>query len=210
MREPINAWTHLIGACLSALGLLVLLVSNIMAGEVLGLVAGLIFGLSMIALYMASTVYHGYRGSSEVILKLKKLDHAMIFVLIAGTYTPICLLTLKGWLGIGLLIGIWALAFAGIVIKLFFVHMPRGLSAGIYLFMGWLSLAFIVPLFQKLPPRGFLWLVLGGVLYTIGSIFYARKINLFKWKYLGFHEIFHLFIMAGTLAHFILIQKYVM
>ncbi len=210
MREPLNTVTHLIGIVLSVLALSVLLIASVIKQSPIALVGGLIFGLSMIALYSASTIYHWYIGSEGIIKRLRKLDHAMIFVLIAGTYTPICLLTLEGWLGLGLLIGIWTMAIGGIVLKLVFINMPRVLSAGLYLFMGWISLAFIYPLYKALPIEGFVWLVLGGVLYTIGSIFYASKSEKIKIGNWGFHEIFHLFIMAGTLAHFIMIFQYVM
>lgn len=209
IREPLNAITHLIGIFLSAIALVVLLVNAIMNRSLLALFGGLIFGLSMIALYSASTIYHWYMGSEGIIKRLRKLDHAMIFVLIAGTYTPICLLVLEGWLGFGLLIGIWSLALGGIALKLIFINMPRVLSAGMYLFMGWISIAFIYPLYKSLPMNGFIWLVAGGVLYTIGSIFYASKSEKIKIGRWGFHEIFHLFIMAGTFAHFIMIYQYV-
>lgn len=210
MREPVNTWTHFIGIFLSIAGLTTMVVSAAMDQNPISLAGGIIFGLSMILLYTASTVYHWYNGSPKVILKLKKIDHAMIFVLIAGTYTPICLIALGGKLGTYLLVGIWGLALIGIVTKMLFIHMPRILSAGIYLFMGWISVAFIYPLSKTLDLAGFFWLVAGGLLYTIGAIFYASKSERIKIGVFGFHEIFHLFIMAGTAAHFILIQGYIM
>jgi hemolysin III len=209
MREPVNTWTHFIGIFLSIAGLTTMVVSAAMDQNPISLAGGIIFGLSMILLYTASTVYHWYNGSPKVILKLKKIDHAMIFVLIAGTYTPICLIALGGKLGTYLLVGIWGLALIGIVTKMLFIHMPRILSAGIYLFMGWISVAFIYPLSKTLDLAGFFWLVAGGLLYTIGAIFYASKSERIKIGVFGFHEIFHLFIMAGTAAHFILIQGYI-
>ena len=210
MREPVNTLTHLVGIILSFVGLVVMIVNAVMKHNVVYLVGGIVFGLSMIALYSASTIYHGFNGKKEIILRLRKLDHAMIFVLIAGTYTPICLTALKGTLGNVLLIAVWALAIVGIVMKVLFIHMPRWLSAGMYLFLGWISIIFIYPLFKALPFNGFLWLVIGGLFYTVGSIFYATKSEKIKIGKFGFHEIFHLFILAGTFAHFILINNYIM
>lgn len=208
IREPLNTLTHFIGIILSVAALITLIVTSIMKKSPVSLAGGIVFGISLILLYSASTIYHGYTGSEKVILRLKKLDHAMIFVLIAGTYTPICLIALRGPLGYGLLIGIWSLALIGMVTKVIFIHMPRWLSAGMYLFMGWISVAFIYPLSKTLPTNGFLWLIVGGLFYTVGAIFYATKSEKIKLGNFGFHEIFHLFILAGSAAHFILIHRY--
>ena len=208
IREPLNTLTHFIGIILSVAALITLIVTAIMKKSPVSLAGGIVFGISLILLYSASTIYHGYNGSEKVILRLKKLDHAMIFVLIAGTYTPICLIALRGPLGYGLLIGIWSLALIGMVTKVIFIHMPRWLSAGMYLFMGWISVAFIYPLSKTLPTNGFLWLIIGGLFYTVGAIFYATKSEKIKLGNFGFHEIFHLFILAGSAAHFILIHRY--
>lgn len=210
MREPINTWTHLVGMIFSFVGMVILLATAVVNKSMISFIGGLIFGISMILLYGASSIYHWYNGKKEILLKLRKLDHSMIFVLIAGTYTPICLTVLKGTTGTILLIAIWGLAIVGILAKQFFINMPRQLSAGLYVFMGWVSILVIYPLFKALPISGFLFLVIGGVLYTIGSVFYALKPEKFQFGNWGFHEIFHLFIMAGTLAHFILIHHYVM
>lgn len=208
IREPLNTWTHFIGIVLSVAALITLVITAIMKRSPVSLAGGIVFGISLILLYTASTIYHGYNGDDQIILRLKKLDHAMIFVLIAGTYTPICLIALRGPLGYGLLIGIWSLALIGMVTKVIFIHMPRWLSAGMYLFMGWISVAFILPLSKTLPTNGFLWLIIGGLFYTVGAIFYATKSEKIKLGRFGFHEIFHLFILAGSAAHFILIHRY--
>lgn len=208
MREPINTITHFIGVFLAIIGLGAMVINSVIKNNMNYLIGGIVFGLSMILLYSASTIYHWYNGRDSKILKLRKLDHAMIFVLIAGTYTPICLTALKGTLGYVLLILIWTLAIVGTISKVMFINMPRWLSAGMYLFLGWLSIFFIVPLFKALPTGGFVWLVTGGILYTIGSIFYASKSKI-KIAGFGFHEIFHLFILAGSLAHFILVNDYI-
>lgn len=208
MREPINTITHFVGAIFALIGMLVMIVKGIVESHTLYLVGGIVFGISMILLYSASTIYHWYKGKDQTILRLRKLDHAMIFVLIAGTYTPVCLLGLKGTLGYVLLILVWALAIIGTISKVLFINMPRWLSAGMYLFLGWLSIFFIVPIYKALPFGGFVWLVIGGVLYTIGSVFYASKSEKIKLGGFGFHEIFHLFIMAGTFAHYIMVNGY--
>ncbi|MDN5352705.1 MAG: hemolysin [Clostridiales bacterium] len=205
IREPINALTHLSGIVLSIAGMIALLALN---HHPLALAGSIVFGLSMVLLYTASTVYHWYSGNGDVIKRLRKFDHAMIFVLIAGTYTPICLLVLGGRLGIGLLITIWAIAIAGIVAKIKFINMPRALSAAIYLVMGWLCIFFIYPIYKGMPAGAFPWLVAGGILYTIGSLFYASKSDRIKIGKFGFHEIFHLFILAGSAAHYIMIVKF--
>lgn len=208
MREPINTITHLVGIVLAVIALIAMIINAIWKENFTYLIGGIIFGVSMILLYSASTIYHWYKGDSKSILSLRKLDHAMIFVLIAGTYTPVCLTALSGTLGTVVLILVWSLAIIGTISKVLFINMPRWLSAGMYLFLGWISVFFIVPLFRALPTGGFVWLVTGGVLYTIGSLFYASKSEKIKIAGFGFHEIFHLFILAGTTAHYIMVNHY--
>lgn len=209
IREPINSMSHLLGAVLSLTGLIVLLAHSIKTGELTKVFAALVFGLSLIALYSASTIYHWVISSDKVVRTLRKLDHCMIYVLIAGTYTPICLLILQGKLGIGLLIGVWALAFLGIILKLVWLDAPRWLSTGFYLLLGWLSIFFIYPLAKALPWQGVTLLVLGGVLYSVGAVFYGLKPRNFRILRLGFHEIFHVFILLGSTAHYFLVYHYV-
>lgn len=210
IREPINSVSHLVGVVLSMVGLIILLVKSVQAGGTVHLVAALIFGISLILLYTSSMIYHGVVSSVEVIRALRKIDHCMIYVLIAGTYTPICLLTLQGKLGIGLLIAVWSLAILGIALKLVWFDAPRWLYTGFYLLLGWLAVFFIYPISLALPGEGVLLLVLGGLFYTTGSIFYALKPQRLKlWK-LGFHEIFHLFILAGSITHYLFVYFYVL
>lgn len=209
MKEPGNTITHLIGAVLSAVGMVFMLYKAIVLQSGIYIAGALVFGLSLIALYSASTIYHWVSGSERLTAILRKVDHAMIFVLIAGTYTPVCLVTLKGVLGYSLLAVVWTLAFTGIGLKLVFMHAPRWLSTGAYVFLGWVAIFFIWPIYKAMPLAGFTLLVTGGVLYTIGSVIYATKskrINLFG---LGFHEIFHLFILGGSLSHFVMVSQYV-
>lgn len=210
IREPINSMSHLVGVVLSMVGLIILVVKSVQAGGIVHLLAALVFGLSLILLYTSSMIYHGVVSSVEVIRLLRKIDHCMIYVLIAGTYTPVCLLTLQGKLGIGLLIAVWSLAILGIVLKLVWFDAPRWLYTGFYLLLGWLAVFFIYPISLALPGQGVFLLVLGGLFYTAGSIFYALKPQRLRlWK-LGFHEIFHFFILAGSITHYLFVYFYVL
>lgn len=210
IREPINSMSHLIGAVLSLAGLVFLIVKSVQIGSIVHLLSALVFGLSLIFLYSSSSVYHWVISSAEVVRILRKIDHCMIYVLIAGTYTPVCLLTLQGKLGIGLLIAIWSLAILGIVLKLVWFDAPRWLYTGFYLLLGWLAVFFIYPISLALPGRGVFLLVLGGLLYSAGSMFYALKPKRLKLWVFGFHEIFHLFILAGSITHYIFVYNYVL
>lgn len=210
IREPVNSMSHLIGAVLSLAGMIFLIVKSVQAGSLVQLFATLIFGLSLILLYSSSSVYHWVISNADIIRILRKIDHCMIYVLIAGTYTPICLLTLKGKLGIGLLIAIWALTILGIVLKLVWFDAPRWLYTGFYLLLGWLAVFFIYPISLALPGKGVFLLVLGGLLYSAGSVFYALKPKRLRFWVFGFHEIFHLFILAGSITHYIFVYKYVL
>lgn len=210
LREPINGFTHLAGAILSFIGLLALVIKTALQGpSAVALTAVIIFGISMILLYSASATYHLVVSTERVISYLRRIDHAMIFLLIAGSYTPFCLIALKGTAGWLLFSVIIAIAIVGISFKLIWFNCPRWLSTGIYVLMGWLAIFLIGPLKKALSPQGLELLIIGGVFYTIGAIIYATKPNFLKSKYLGFHEIFHIFIMFGTLTHFLCVFKYV-
>ena len=210
LREPINGFTHLAGAILSFIGLLALVIKTALQGpSAVALTAVIIFGISMILLYSASATYHLVVSTEKVISYLRRIDHAMIFLLIAGSYTPFCLIALKGTAGWVLFSIIIAIAIVGISFKLIWFNCPRWLSTGIYVLMGWLAIFLIGPLKKALSPQGLELLIIGGVFYTIGAIIYATKPNFLKSKYLGFHEIFHIFIMFGTLTHFLCVFKYV-
>lgn len=210
LREPINGFTHLAGAILSFIGLLALVIKTALQGpSAVALTAVIIFGISMILLYSASATYHLVVSTERVISYLRRIDHAMIFLLIAGSYTPFCLIALKGTAGWVLFSVIIAIAIVGISFKLIWFNCPRWLSTSIYVLMGWLAIFLIGPLKKALSPQGLELLIIGGVFYTIGAIIYATKPNFLKSKYLGFHEIFHIFIMFGTLTHFLCVFKYV-
>ncbi|WP_042277781.1 PAQR family membrane homeostasis protein TrhA [[Clostridium] dakarense] len=210
LREPINGFTHLAGAILSFIGLLALVIKTTLnTPSTLALTAVIIFGLSMILLYAASATYHLVISSDKVIGFLRRLDHAMIFVLIAGSYTPFCLIALNGTTGWILFGVIMATAVAGVSFKLIWFNCPRWISTVIYVAMGWVSIFLISPLYKALSFHGVSLLVLGGIFYTIGALIYATKPKFLDFKHLGFHEIFHIFIMLGSLTHFFCVFNYV-
>ena len=209
IREPGSAITHLIGALLSAFAAFPL-ISRANTGFV-NVISMSIFIASMFLLYASSTTYHSISLSASVIKVFRKIDHMMIFVLIAGSYTPICLIVLKGTTGIVMLTVIWALAIIGILIKAFWITCPKWFSSVIYIGMGWTCVFAFRPLMTLLPLHAMLWLFAGGVLYTVGGVIYALKLNIFNQKHASFgsHEIFHLFVLAGSLCHFIFMYHYV-
>ena len=171
-----------------------------------------VFALSMVLLYAASTTYHTVDSTDKVNRRLRKLDHMMIFVLIAGSYTPICLITLRGPQGTALCTAVWAVALAGIAIKALWITCPKWFSSVLYIAMGWLCVFAVVPIVKALSPAGFGWLLAGGIIYTAGGVIYALKLPLFnaRHKAFGTHEIFHLFVMAGSACHFVLMYFFVM
>ena len=169
-----------------------------------------LYGISMLCLYTASTLYHALRTGIKGRIFLRKLDHAMIYFLIAGTYTPICAISLDGMLsGRVMLIVIWIMALLGTGLTLFYINMPRWLTAVIYLVMGWTAIFAIYPLYRALTPFCFSMLLLGGVLYSLGGILYALKWPGRNNKYFGCHEIFHVFIILGSICHFLMIYQMV-
>jgi len=207
-REPASGFSHLAGALLSVAGLVSLLCVAISNRDVWQIVSFSIFGASMILLYSASAAYHLVNASEKAIRILQKIDHSMIFVLIAGTYTPICLTLLRGRLGYWLLALIWSCAAAGIVMKMFFFDIPRLLYTGVYLIMGWIAVFVIVPLYRAGGPLPLIWLLAGGLFYTAGGIIYAiKKPNILP-GWLGFHELFHIFVILGSTAHYVMILRF--
>ena len=207
-REPASGLSHLVGALLSVAGLILLLYVAITNRDVWQIVSFSIFGASMILLYSASATYHLVNASEKAIRILQKIDHSMIFVLIAGTYTPICLTLLRGRLGYWLLALIWSCAAAGIVMKMFFFDIPRLLYTGVYLIMGWIAVFVIVPLYRAGGPLPLIWLLAGGLFYTAGGIIYAIKKPDILLGCLGFHEIFHIFVILGSAAHYVMILRF--
>ncbi|TAA72582.1 PAQR family membrane homeostasis protein TrhA [Planococcus salinarum] len=210
-REPFNAISHLIGAVLSVAALLAMVIkASVENMQAVHIVAVVIFGVSLIALYTASTVYHSAKAKVETIAFLRKLDHSMIFLLIAGSYAPFCLIALDGTLGWAVFILVAALGISGILFKMVWFHSPRWLSTAIYIVMGWIIVFAVVPLAENLSAIGLALLIGGGIMYTVGGIIYAIKPNFLSFKYAGFHEIFHIFILLGSLCHFLAVYFYVL
>ncbi len=209
-REPISSLTHLVGAFLSLIGLILLIKYSLDTTNVYNTIILAVFGISSILLYCASSTYHKSLSSQKVIKILRRVDHSMIYVLIAGTYTPICLIALKGTIGTLLFLGIWLLAFIGIILKIVWFDAPRWLYTGFYILMGWISVFAVVPIIKAVSLGGFMWLLAGGLFYTIGGVIYATKWPKINLKLFGFHEIFHIFIMLGSLCHYVLMFKYIM
>jgi hemolysin III len=207
-RDPVSGFSHLFGALLAAAALAVMLYVAVTNRNVWQIVAFSIFGSSMVLLYSASAVYHLVNASERVIRILRKLDHSMIFILIAGTYTPVCLILLRGTVGYAMLSVIWSCAVIGIVLKMFFMNIPRWLYTGVYLLLGWLALVVIVPLFKAAGLAAVMWLLAGGLFYTAGGVIYALKRPNIISKWLGFHEVFHMFVILGSLSHFIMVFKF--
>ncbi len=205
LRDPVSCITHLLSAIASVITAPVLFVHAAAGGAGRkDMAAVAVFILSMILLYGASASYHGFPLAGEPLLILKRLDHMMIFVLIAGTYTPVCICGMKEQ-GTRLLTVVWLLAAAGILFKLLWVTCPRWVSSAIYISMGWVVVFAMPGLIGSISSISFLWLLAGGIIYTIGGVIYALKLFKFNASHSmwGSHEIFHLFVMAGTICHFI-------
>ncbi len=212
IREPASAFTHFIACVITVFASVPLLVKAAVSGYDSSFTAMVIFITSMIMLYAASTIYHSVNLSGKYLKLFKKIDHLMIFVLIAGSYTPVCLITLNGTSGLILLVAIWTVAIGGMLIKAFWITCPKWFSSILYISMGWLCVTVIPQLWHSLPFRGFAWLLAGGIIYTIGGVIYALKLPGFNAKHSSFgtHEIFHIFVMAGSACHFICMYWYIL
>lgn len=211
IREPGSALTHLCGFLLLAIGAGPLIMKAAEYGSTYTVVGMLVFILSSCVLYAASTAYHTVVLSHNKTAIFRKLDHMSISIMIAGTYTPVCLTYLRSTVGPALLIAVWSLALAGACMKLFWITCPKWLSSVIYVAMGWVCVFAIKPLLEAIPFSMFLWLLAGGIFYTVGAVIYALHPKNFDAKhiYFGSHEIFHVFIMLGTLCHYIVMIHYV-
>ncbi|WP_170871539.1 PAQR family membrane homeostasis protein TrhA [Desulfosporosinus metallidurans] len=207
MKEPVNTWTHFIPFMAAIVGLVFLILMS--KNDISKLITMTIYGLSMIALYGASSVYHWVRTTPQKELILKKVDHIAIYFLIAGSYTPVFYYGLEGAWRWAMLIAVWTLATIGMALKLWFIHAPRYVSSAFYVSLGWIALVPFLQLIKHLEMGAIILMAVGGVVYTIGAIIYATKIFDFFPKRFGFHEIFHLFIAAGSIVHFIMILIYI-
>lgn len=211
IREPGSAITHFIGMLLAVFAAVPLLIkSGLGAGGICFAAMG-IFMLSMILLYGASTAYHAVNVSARALKIFRKIDHMMIFVMIAGSYTPVCLIVLGGREGAFLLALVWGIALLGMGINLLWINCPKWFSSAVYIALGWVCVLVFRQLFLSLSTGAFLWLLAGGVIYTIGGVIYALKLPLFNSRHANFgsHEIFHLFVMGGSVCHFIFMYGYV-
>ncbi|MFZ5909464.1 MAG: PAQR family membrane homeostasis protein TrhA [Chloroflexota bacterium] len=203
-REPVSGLTHLGGAIASAGGLVALLVVGWQGLE--KIVSVLVYGLSLMGLFAASATYHLARVKPTTLTILRKIDHSAIYLLIAGTYTPFCVNAFSGFYRWGFLAIIWGIALVGILVKVFYIHAPRWLSAGVYVLMGWLCVAVIGEMTAALTPFTLAWLLAGGVVYTLGAVVYAAKLFNFAPGKFGFHEVWHIFVLLGALSHFVAVM----
>ena len=209
LRDPVSGLTHCIAAILAIFATVLLIMRSVNPAMPWHIVTFSIFGGGMFLLYTASTLYHWLPLSENGTRFLKRVDHSMIFVYIAATYTPICLIPLRGPWGWSMFGVVWGLAFTGIGLKVFWLYAPRWFSTAIYLAMGWLIVVGIYPLVQSLPVAALAWLVAGGVSYSVGAVVYALKRPDPFPKHFGFHEIFHLFVIGGSACHFVVMYWYI-
>ncbi|MEG1847154.1 MAG: hemolysin III family protein [Lachnospiraceae bacterium] len=211
IREPGSAITHLIGMVMALLAAAPLLVKAAVTSDTTTLIAMSIFILSMILLYGASATYHSVNVSGHILRVFRKIDHMMIFVLIAGSYTPVCMIVLGGKLGYTMLAVVWGIAIVGMTIKAVWITCPKWFSSIIYIAMGWVCGFVFGRLWHTLSAAAFFWLFAGGIIYTVGGIIYALKLPIFNSKHANFgsHEVFHLFVMGGSICHFIFMYEYV-
>lgn len=209
VKDPGSALTHFIAMIMAIIAMPPLLIKAIHGNNHNHMFAFVAFIVSMILLYAASTTYHTFNLSKKYNTLLKKLDHSMIFIMIAGSYTPVCMIVLEKPIGTILFTIVWCIAIGGIILKLCWIHAPKWLSSVIYIMMGWTCLLAFKPIFHSLSHTQFLWLLLGGIIYTIGGIIYALKLPIFnkRHKNFGSHEIFHVFVMGGSVCHFIMVYS---
>lgn len=215
IKDPVSGFTHLAAAIASVVGLVFLVIQATKWGEgAWDVVSFSIFGTGLILLYLCSSIYHLCNVSKKTTVVLRKLDHIMIYILIAATYTPICLGPLRGPWGWSIFGVVWGLAMIGLFLTIFWINAPRWLTTGIYLAMGWTVVIAVYPLitiFQELGALSSLWwLLAGGLFYTLGAILYGFKWPRWKNPYFGFHELFHLLIILGSLCQYWFIIHYVL
>lgn len=212
LKDPASAITHFIGIVAAISAAPFLLERAAQTGQSRSIISSLLFIVSMIMLYGASTFYHAIITNDKATLLLKKLDHIMIYFLIAGSYTPVCMLVLPSSIGTPLCLIVWGLAVAGLFLTAVWVDSPKWLNSTIYIAMGWLCIFAIRSIYHYMCSQAFFWLFMGGIIYTIGGVIYALKLPVFNKLHPGFggHEIFHLFVMGGSLCHFIMVYSYLL
>ncbi|MDD2923422.1 MAG: hemolysin III family protein [Anaerolineales bacterium] len=203
LREPVNSLTHWGGALFALIGLIALLVVG--WGTPAKVISLVVYGVSLVFLFSASATYHMVQVKDKALEIFRKIDHSAIYLLIAGTYTPLCVNAFTGFWKWGLLSIIWSLAIIGVVVKVFVIRAPRWLNAGIYLVMGWMSVIAVGPI-AALPVWVLTWLIIGGVVYTLGAVVYITKIFNFVPGVFGFHEVWHIFVLLAAAAHFMAVM----
>jgi hemolysin III len=208
LREPVNGLTHFFAAIAALIGTVILVVLG--RRSLIAEASLVTYGICLVALFAASAAYHMLNVGERATAVLRRLDHSAIYLLIAGTYTPFCLLAFSGFWQWGLLSIIWGLAVIGIVLKIFIMNAPRWLSAGAYVVMGWLCVGAVGQMLHALPTGALVWLAAGGVIYTVGAVIYiTRKLDFAPGKF-GFHEVWHIFVILGALAQFIAIAAFLL
>ena len=212
IKDPGSAITHFIGMLMAIFAAVPLLIKAANEPSQIYIISLTIYAASLILLYAASTTYHTFDVSERVNTILKKIDHMMISVLIAGSYTPVCLIVLRGRTGLILLTIVWSIAIAGILIKAFWVYCPKWVSSVLYIGMGWTCVLAFTQILNNMSPAAFGWLLAGGIIYTVGGVIYALKLPIFdnRHKNFGSHEIFHLFVMGGSACHFVVMYAFLL
>ncbi len=208
MKDPASTWTHFITFIAAIIGLVFLM--NLAKDDTTKLISMIIYGASLILLYAASSVYHWIQTTPEKELMLKKIDHVSIYILIAGTYTPVFMLGLTGTWRITMLIMVWALAVVGMLLKVVYIGVPRYVSTILYVILGWFALVPFYQLLLSIPTGGIALMIIGGLFYTVGAVIYATKWPDPLPKVFGFHEVFHLFVMAGSISHFFMMVYFIL
>ena len=212
IKDPGSAITHFIGMLMAIFAAVPLLIKAASEPGRIYIISLAIYAASLILLYAASTTYHTFDISEKVNTVLKKIDHMMISVLIAGSYTPVCLIVLRGRTGLILLTIVWSIAIGGILIKAFWVYCPKWVSSVLYIGMGWTCVLAFTQILNNMSPAAFGWLLAGGIIYTVGGVIYALKLPIFdnRHKNFGSHEIFHLFVMGGSACHFVVMYAFLL
>lgn len=214
VRDFVSGLTHCIAAALSLAGLVILIVFSSLKGDAFDIVSFTIFGVALFLLYLFSTLYHWLNVSEKALIVFKKFDHIMIYILIAASYTPICLGPMRGPWGWSIFGVIWGFAVLGTILTAVWIKAPRALTTTIYLAMGWTVIVAIFPLINAFKNANMLsslwWLLIGGIFYTIGGLMYGLKWPKITFKNFGFHEIFHIFVMLGSFCHYWFILRYVL
>lgn len=209
LRDPISGLTHFIGIVFAIIGFVFLMVKVTDPVKPWHIGTFIVFNTAMVLVYLFSTLYHWLPLSSKGVQRLRRADHIMIFIMIAATYTPICLIPLRNSIGWGLFSSVWGIAAVGLLLKIVWLQAPRWISVAVYILMGWLVVIGIFPLIEALNVHALLWLLAGGLFYTFGAIIYAIK-RPDPWpNRFGFHEIFHIFVMLGTVSHYIVMYNYI-